>query len=392
MASQISKIRLPTLGCLRVSVARPGRVAHRAASVADVDTAVVAATDDTPAVLQPVDKVISARVVFDDKGEASVQYLARWKEDNAMTWEATANLSEDLVRDFEEAFWAACKAGDAAFIAQALRYGGATVANLVNSEGRAPLHFASALNNSTLVQSLLDAGADVDVADPEGYTPLHMAAGYLHMDVASVLLAEGADMTLPDRQGRDVVGLVESLRDRMKSATLMQQRLRLESVAKALTYFQYEDVVPAAVLRKRVPAVGEEGPVMYLISWRDDAPDSWVPEEFVSDEVKEDFEAGLEYAQASEILDSRDVEDNCGREYLVRWADGAADSWEDEDNVVASLVQAYEAGRRRGSSGDSGDSGDRVEGSNGSGEAGGAGGDGSGAAGAEARPAAAVSN
>ena len=58
--------------------------------------------------------------------------------------------------------------------------------------------------------------------------------------------------------------------------------------------------------------------------------------------MKEDFEAGLEYAQAVEILDSREVEGNCGREYLVRWTDGAADSWEDEDNIVASLVQAYE--------------------------------------------------
>lgn len=65
----------------------------------------------------------------------------------------------------------------------------------------------------------------------------------------------------------------------------MQSRWVCAQVAKAFTYFQYEDVVPAAVLHKRTPAVGEDGPTMYLISWRDDAPDSWVPEEFVSDEV-----------------------------------------------------------------------------------------------------------
>lgn len=76
----------------------------------------------------------------------------------------------------------------------------------------------------------MHAGADVDVADPEGYTPLHMAAGYLHVDVINTLLAAGADVTRPDRQGRSVVGLVESLRERMSSASLMQQRLRLESV------------------------------------------------------------------------------------------------------------------------------------------------------------------
>lgn len=76
-----------------------------------------------------------------------------------MTWEPTPNLSEDLIRDFEEAFWKACKSGDAVFLAEALQYGGATAANLVNSEGRAPLHFAAALNNGTLCQQLIDAGA-----------------------------------------------------------------------------------------------------------------------------------------------------------------------------------------------------------------------------------------
>lgn len=66
---------------------------------------------------------------------------------------------------------------------------------------------------------------------------------------------------------------------------LQRCRVRVQ-VAKALTYFQYEDVVPAAVLRKRTPAVGDDSPTMYLIRWRDDVPDSWVPEEFVSDEVR----------------------------------------------------------------------------------------------------------
>ena len=56
-------------------------------------------------------------------------------------------------------------------------------------------------------------------------------------------------------------------------------------VAKALTYFVYEDVAPAAVLRKRKPAIGEEGPVMYLVRWRDGSEDSWLPEDFLSNEV-----------------------------------------------------------------------------------------------------------
>lgn len=75
-----------------------------------------------------------------------------------MTWEPTGNLSEDLVRDFEEAFWQACKMGDMDFLNDALKYGGETMANLVNSEGRGPLHLAAALNHQTAVRTLVKAG------------------------------------------------------------------------------------------------------------------------------------------------------------------------------------------------------------------------------------------
>lgn len=97
--------------------------------------------------------------------------------------------------------------------------------------------------------------------------------------------------------------------------------------------------------------------------------------------MKEDFEAGLEYAEAVEILDARDVEGDCGREYLVRWADGHSESWEDEDNVVASLVQEYEAGRRSGGSNGNGNGSTGEGGAENGGSA-----DGAGAA-AEAAPA-----
>lgn len=71
-------------------------------------------------------------------------------------------------------------------------------------------------------------------------------------------------------------------------------------------------------------------------------------------QVKEDFEAGLEYAEATELLDVRDVEGSCGREYLTRWSDGGAETWEDEDNLAASLVRAFEAERRRSGGGANG--------------------------------------
>lgn len=86
------------------------------------------------------------------------------QEDNDMTWEPTENLSEDLVRDFEEAFWQACRIGDLTFLNEALKWGGETLANLVNSEGRSPLHLASALNHQMAVQRILEAGMARTVA------------------------------------------------------------------------------------------------------------------------------------------------------------------------------------------------------------------------------------
>jgi signal recognition particle 43 kDa protein len=75
-----------------------------------------------------------------------------------MTWEPTENLSEDLIRDFEECFWQACKAADMQVLGPALQYGGETMANIVDAERRSPLHFAAALNQQHLVTALLDAG------------------------------------------------------------------------------------------------------------------------------------------------------------------------------------------------------------------------------------------
>ena len=126
------------------------------------------------------------------------------------------------------------------------------------------------------------AGALANQMDKEGYTPLHMAAGYLHSEACSALLAGGADPGRRDRQGRDVPDLLDSLRDKMTGAAAGAQRMRLEEVNKSLIYFEYEDVAPAALLNKRTV----DGAVQYLVSWRDDVEDSWVPAALISEEVQ----------------------------------------------------------------------------------------------------------
>lgn len=76
-----------------------------------------------------------------------------------MTWEPGDNLSEDLLRDFEESFWQACKTADMDTLEPALQYGGDTIANLTDADKRGPLHFAAATNRKGLIDRLFQAGA-----------------------------------------------------------------------------------------------------------------------------------------------------------------------------------------------------------------------------------------
>ena len=63
-----------------------------------------------------------------------------------------------------------------------------------------------------------------------------MAVGYSHVATVKVLLEAGANPEIPDNQGRDVVALVDSLRESMPmSPQLAGKRIALEEVSALLT-------------------------------------------------------------------------------------------------------------------------------------------------------------
>lgn len=85
------------------------------------------------------------------------------------------------------------------------RYLTAETVNLRTADdGRTLLMLAASATNpdSELVKSLIDHGADVNLADLSGkYTALHLAAASLHKDVARILLRAGADPNAEDASG-----------------------------------------------------------------------------------------------------------------------------------------------------------------------------------------------
>ena len=49
---------------------------------------------------------------------------------------------------------------------------------------------------------MIQAGAEVNLADKRGWTPLHQASRHGQVEVIAALLAAGADKTIKDEDGR----------------------------------------------------------------------------------------------------------------------------------------------------------------------------------------------
>lgn len=280
-----------------------------------------------------------------------IEYLVKWKDDSPDTWEPPTNLADDLLRDYEQQWWGAVKKGNEDAIYRMMQYGGAVLARTVDENYRTALFFAAALGKAPLVERLVKEGAEVNMADKEGYTALHMAAGYMHVSTINALLAAGADPEQPDRKGRSPLELVESLRDQLppNNPSVVSRRIALEEVIKTLTENIFEDVEPMQILDCRPlqpPADAEPGTPAppgkeYLVLFPDDADTPhWVHEKYMSQEVVEDFLSGLEYAEAEAIVDVRNRGD--AKTYLVRWRDGYPDTWEPEENVSQDLIDIFE--------------------------------------------------
>ncbi len=85
--------------------------------------------------------------------------------------------------------------------------------NAKDNYGNTPLHYASRLKNTEIIEILLDSGAEIDPANNKGFTPLReMLLVKPHkFDAIELLLTRGADMHHAGKKGvtvRDYVKVI----------------------------------------------------------------------------------------------------------------------------------------------------------------------------------------
>lgn len=80
--------------------------------------------------------------------------------------------------------------------------------NMQDAEGRTPLHYAAAHNQTRITRVLLEAGADTEKEDSKGNTVLHYAAGYGRLDIVDILLEGGASVVATNGTGKNAAALV----------------------------------------------------------------------------------------------------------------------------------------------------------------------------------------
>ncbi|KAL2544124.1 Signal recognition particle 43 kDa protein [Forsythia ovata] len=288
-----------------------------------------------------VNKIIGSRALQNGSG---MEYLIEWKDEHVPTWVPSDYIAKDVIAEYEAPWWNAVKKAEETALREVIKSGDGRDIDAVDQDGRTALLFVSGLGSEQCVKLLAEEGANVNHRDNSGgLTALHMAAGYVRPGVAKVLLEFGADPELEDDRGRTPLELAREILNVTPKGNPVQfaRRLGLENVIRVLedAIFEYAEV--EVILEKRGKGENTE----YLVKWKDGGNNEWVKAALIAEDLVKDFEAGLEYAVAESIVDTREGEGG-KTEYLVKWTDIEEATWEPEENVDPDLIQEFKLLRK----------------------------------------------
>lgn len=127
-----------------------------------------------------------------------------WEQDvqsESNNWVAISRLinMEDEISDTDKTFLDWVKEGHDEKVQELLNKE-PKHANLTDSEGLLPIHWAADRGHLRIIEQLIKKGASVNSQDEDGQTPLHYAASCGHLDVVKYLLSIGAE-SIKDNNG-----------------------------------------------------------------------------------------------------------------------------------------------------------------------------------------------
>ena len=131
---------------------------------------------------------------------AQINVAEEWRGQTPLMWAAAEGHAE--VVKLLIANGALVDAKSKVFDYTALRPKAGSVGMNFPRGGLTPLLFAARQGSLPVVKTLLDAGANINLADPDGTSAVVMAIINLHYDVAGYLIDHGADVNYSDNRGR----------------------------------------------------------------------------------------------------------------------------------------------------------------------------------------------
>jgi uncharacterized protein len=131
---------------------------------------------------------------------AKVNTAEAWRGQTALMWAAAENHA-DVIK-LLIARGASIDARSSDFDYSKMKVKPGSVGMNWPRGGFSPLLFAAREGALDAMRALLDAGADINLADPDGTTPLLISIINYHFDAAGLLIDRGADLNYADSHGR----------------------------------------------------------------------------------------------------------------------------------------------------------------------------------------------